>query len=144
MKGLDACHAGRAAACSAACRSDPLRTLCGPAGRRRVGIEFVILVNKNAGGRLKMGYMPAACRRGMPSGDVRSLHLRLYQCAAQSARPDVQETNMQQPAKTPPAKQEKARSDAKENAEQQRQKAETAELLGRHKNTGQKDHKGAR
>ena len=26
----------------------------------------------------------------------------------------------------------------------QREKAETAEVLGRHKNTGQKDHKGAR
>lgn len=25
-----------------------------------------------------------------------------------------------------------------------REKAETAEVLGRHKNTGQKDHKGAR
>ncbi|MFY3551547.1 hypothetical protein [Achromobacter insolitus] len=51
---------------------------------------------------------------------------------------------MQQPAKNPPAKQEKARSDAKENTIQQRRRAESAELLGRHKNTGQKDHKGAR
>jgi hypothetical protein len=31
-----------------------------------------------------------------------------------------------------------------EEADQQRQKAETKEVAGRHKNDGQKDHKGAR
>jgi len=51
---------------------------------------------------------------------------------------------MQQPAKTPHPKSEKVRPHQKEDAEEQRQKAERAEILGRHKNTGQKDHKGAR
>lgn len=51
---------------------------------------------------------------------------------------------MQPPAKTPPVTSKKARDHQKEDVVQQQRKAETAELLGRHKNTGQKDHKGAR
>ena len=31
-----------------------------------------------------------------------------------------------------------------ERAKREKQKAETMEVLGRHKNSGQKDHKGAR
>ncbi len=31
-----------------------------------------------------------------------------------------------------------------EKAKREKQKAETLEVLGRHKNSGQKDHKGAR
>lgn len=51
---------------------------------------------------------------------------------------------MQQPAKTPPPKARKEEARQKEDAVAQRQKAEMAESLARHKNTGQKDHKGAR
>lgn len=51
---------------------------------------------------------------------------------------------MQQPAKTPSPKARKEEARQKEDAVAQRQKAEMAESLGRHKNTGQKDHKGAR
>ncbi|WP_258127391.1 hypothetical protein [Achromobacter anxifer] len=51
---------------------------------------------------------------------------------------------MQKPVQPPPVPQKKARGHQKEDAVQQQRKAETAELLGRHKNTGQKDHKGAR
>ena len=47
-------------------------------------------------------------------------------------------------AKTPPPKARKEEARQKEDAVAQRQKAEMAESLGRHKNTGQKDHKGAR
>lgn len=51
---------------------------------------------------------------------------------------------MQQPAKRPPSKPERTRSKPKEDAAQQQKKAEMAEVVGRHKNVGQKDHKGAR
>lgn len=51
---------------------------------------------------------------------------------------------MKQPAKSSNPQQKNARPDPKEDALQQQQKAEMAEVLGRHKNAGQKDHKGAR
>ncbi|CAB3730998.1 MULTISPECIES: hypothetical protein [Achromobacter] len=51
---------------------------------------------------------------------------------------------MEQPGKTPQNKQRKTPSDPKEEASQQQRKAEMAEVVGRHKNVGQKDHKGAR
>ncbi|CAB3738809.1 MULTISPECIES: hypothetical protein [Achromobacter] len=51
---------------------------------------------------------------------------------------------MEQPSKAPPVAPKKERAHQKEDAVQQQRKAESAELLGRHKNSGQKDHKGAR
>lgn len=51
---------------------------------------------------------------------------------------------MEQPAKGSPSKPRKIHPDQKVDAAQKREKAETAEVLGRHKNAGQKDHKGAR
>ncbi|MDH2052067.1 hypothetical protein [Achromobacter marplatensis] len=51
---------------------------------------------------------------------------------------------MKKPVRTPQNKDSKTRSDSKEEAVQQQQKAEMAEVVGRHKNVGQKDHKGAR
>ncbi|NMK46470.1 hypothetical protein [Achromobacter sp. Bel] len=51
---------------------------------------------------------------------------------------------MQKPVSIPQTKQNKTRSDGKEDAAQHQRKAEMAEVVGRHKNMGQKDHKGAR
>ncbi len=51
---------------------------------------------------------------------------------------------MAQPVKNPLPKPKPARTDPKQAAAQQQNKAERAEVLGRHKNAGQKDHKGAR
>lgn len=59
-------------------------------------------------------------------------------------RSSFPEVTMQHPVKIPDSKQRKRRSNPKEDAVQQQQKAEMAEMLGRHKNIGQKDHKGAR
>ncbi|GGC63118.1 hypothetical protein [Undibacterium terreum] len=41
-------------------------------------------------------------------------------------------------------KMERDESQQTENANQQKQKAEASEVAGKHKNDGQKDHKGAR
>ena len=51
---------------------------------------------------------------------------------------------MQEPAKAPQSRPHKARPDPKGDAAEKQKKAETAEVLGRHRNSGQKDHKGAR
>lgn len=51
---------------------------------------------------------------------------------------------MTQPIKGPPPKPQQTRPEPKVDAARQQEKAETAEVLGRHKNVGQKDHKGAR
>lgn len=51
---------------------------------------------------------------------------------------------MTQPIKGPLPKPRQARPAPKVDASSLREKAETTEVLGRHKNQGQKDHKGAR
>jgi len=51
---------------------------------------------------------------------------------------------MTQPTKGPHTKPGPTHPSPKVDANQQKAKAEPAEVLGRHKNTGQKDHKGAR
>lgn len=51
---------------------------------------------------------------------------------------------MTQPTKGPTPKPLQDRPAPKVDAGSLREKAETSEVLGRHKNTGQKDHKGAR
>lgn len=50
----------------------------------------------------------------------------------------------QPPIKGPPPKEGHARPTPAADAARQKEKAETTEVLGRHKNDGQKDHKGAR
>jgi hypothetical protein len=50
----------------------------------------------------------------------------------------------QPPTKGPSPKDGKARPTPATDAVRQKEKAETAEVLGRHKNDGQKGHKGAR
>jgi len=51
---------------------------------------------------------------------------------------------MTKPIKAQQPKSHQARPAPKADAASQQEKAESAEVLGRHKNTGQKDHKGAR
>lgn len=51
---------------------------------------------------------------------------------------------MRKPANIPQPKQQKKRAESKENVAQQQRKAEMDEVVGLHKNVGQKDHKGAR
>lgn len=51
---------------------------------------------------------------------------------------------MTQPIKRPIPKPGLVQPARKVEAERLREKAETAEVRGRHNNTGQKDHKGAR
>lgn len=51
---------------------------------------------------------------------------------------------MQQPEKMPRPPRKTPRADPKEDKTQKQRKAEMAEVLGRHGNVGQKDHKGAR
>lgn len=51
---------------------------------------------------------------------------------------------MPQPTKDQTQKTKHAKTSATEDANKQKQKAEQNEVAGRHKNDGQKDHKGAR
>jgi hypothetical protein len=58
----------------------------------------------------------------------------------------TQENFMTQPSKTQSLKQkpEQTRPSKSDDVNAQKQKAEAKEVAGRHKNDGQKDHKGAR
>ena len=51
---------------------------------------------------------------------------------------------MTQPTKPPAQRPGPSQPTPAETAKQQQEKAETEEVAGRHKNSGQKDHKGAR
>jgi hypothetical protein len=55
-----------------------------------------------------------------------------------------QQTKGRQPPRPVPARPSPGGRSSLEEAEKQRQRAESMEVAGRHKNTGQKDHKGAR
>ena len=55
-----------------------------------------------------------------------------------------QENFMKQKAKNGNQKQMKSQPSTTDGLNSQKQKAETKEVVGRHKNDGQKDHKGAR
>lgn len=72
--------------------------------------------------------------------------LRDFTIAA--THPSVEEYAMKQQDKTghdhPPVTAPSPQPFPSEEALQQKQKAETTEVAGRHKNDGQKDHKGAR
>ncbi len=56
----------------------------------------------------------------------------------------TKEQQAQDQAAEPPHKAEQAYPSHAEVANEQKQKAEANEVAGRHKNDGQKDHKGAR
>ncbi len=51
---------------------------------------------------------------------------------------------MTKPIDNGPQKPDPTHPSDREDAEAQREKAESAEVAGRHRNDGQKDHKGAR
>lgn len=51
---------------------------------------------------------------------------------------------MEHSPKGPAPRQDKAAADQKASEARKKEKAEQAEVMGRHKNVGQKDYKGAR
>lgn len=61
-----------------------------------------------------------------------------------AGRTPVLETSMTQESKTRPYRQEHAPAPQAKDPDKPKEKSEATEMAGRHKNTGQKDHKGAR
>ena len=57
---------------------------------------------------------------------------------------DPKATPTLEPIKGPPRRPAQARPPPREDANKHIEKAEESEVAGRHKNSGQKDHKGAR
>ena len=61
-----------------------------------------------------------------------------------NAENDLWEASMKQQATVPQQKPPRGPAPSLEDVKTQKQKAETVEVVGRHKNDGQKGHKGAR
>lgn len=65
-------------------------------------------------------------------------------CRIAAPLPTFPETQMEHSPKGPAPRQDKAAADQKASEARKKEKAEQAEVMGRHKNVGQKDYKGAR
>jgi hypothetical protein len=95
--------------------------------------------------RRPRGGVCAAAHGSLEAARVRWLFAVVFiDDAAVEVAPLSLEVSMKQQNKGPVPKPGPTHPSPAVEADRQKQKAEPIEVLGRHKNTGQKDHKGAR